>query len=133
MTTPDNLEPVKADVHQVVKEFEEKKKLLEHLCKRTQDLIDASLKAAGIRYQSIQTRVKDSKKLEEKYLDPKKDYRSLNDITDQAGIRIITYYADDVDRVKNVIQKEFQVDPKHSIDKRETEPDRFGYSAINYV
>jgi ppGpp synthetase/RelA/SpoT-type nucleotidyltranferase len=77
--------------------------------------------------------VKSSQKLQEKYLDPKKDYRKLGEITDQAGLRIITYYEDEVDRVAKVIQKEFEIDFDNSVDKREMEPDRFGYRAINYV
>lgn len=32
-----------------------------------------------------------------------------------------------------VIEREFRIDSKNSVDKRETEPDRFGYKAINYV
>src|SRR5208283_4690096 len=99
----------------------------------TKDLIEACLQDEGIRYQSVQARVKGRKKLEAKYLDPKKDYRKLDEITDQAGLRVITYYEDDVHRVAKLIKREFTIDPDNSVDKREIEPDRFGYRAINYV
>jgi putative GTP pyrophosphokinase len=38
-----------------------------------------------------------------------------------------------VDRVAEVIKREFEIDPKNSVDKRETEADKFGYYALNYV
>jgi putative GTP pyrophosphokinase len=123
----------KIDVKDILAEFVQQKPLLEELCKRNKDLVEAILKHAKIRFQSVQARVKDPKKLEEKYLDPKKDYSKLDDITDQAGLRIITYYEDDVDRVAKVIQQEFQLDAENCTDRRETDPDRFGYRAINYV
>ena len=98
MTPSEKKQANKTDIRDVLVEFSKKKDLLESLCRRTKDLIEVILGDAGIRYQSIQTRVKSSKKLEEKYLDPKKNYCQLRDITDQAGIRVITYYEDDVDR-----------------------------------
>ena len=35
--------------------------------------------------------------------------------------------------VAKEISKEFTIDRENSLDKRQTEPDRFGYRAINYV
>jgi len=107
--------------------------MLATLCVKTKSLIEASLEDASIPYQSVQVRVKSKKKLAEKYMDPRKDYRRLQDITDLAGLRVITYYEDDVDRAAKVIEREFMVDQKNSVDKRDTEPDRFGYNALNYV
>ena len=72
-------------------------------------------------------------KLEKKYLDPTKNYQELNDITDLAGLRVITYYEDEVDAVAAALEREFNIDRKESVDKRNTDPDRFGYRAINYV
>jgi ppGpp synthetase/RelA/SpoT-type nucleotidyltranferase len=77
--------------------------------------------------------VKSAEKLRKKFLNLEKHYKQLEDITDLAGLRIITYYEDDIDRVAAIIKREFDIDLKNSVDKRETEPDRFGYSALNYV
>lgn len=126
-------EKPKADVEQVIAEFERREPTLAAFCARTRSLVEACLDDAGIRYQSVQSRVKRKKKLREKYLDREKDYRELDDITDLAGLRVITYYDDEVDRVAEVIEKEFKIDTKESVDKRDTEPDRFGYRAINFV
>jgi putative GTP pyrophosphokinase len=58
----------------------------------------------------------------------------LEEITDLAGIRVITYFSEDVDRVASVIEREFNIDPENSIDKRAAlDPDRFGYLSLHYV
>ncbi|MGF6349007.1 putative GTP pyrophosphokinase [Variovorax sp. W2I14] len=51
-----------------------------------------------------------------------------------AGVRITTYFADDVDRVAETLQSEFEIDQRSSIDKRQySDPDRFGYQSLHYV
>lgn len=125
----DSKQPLEA----VLSEFDSKENMLGALCAKTKSLLEASLEDAGIPYQSVQVRVKSKKKLAEKYMDSKKDYRRLEDVTDLAGLRVITYYEDDVDRVAKVIEREFMIDRGNSVDKRDTEPDRFGYNALNYV
>lgn len=58
----------------------------------------------------------------------------MEQITDLAGIRLITHYEDDVDRVAQIIESEFVVDAVNSIDKRKAlDPDRFGYLSLHYV
>ncbi|MGG0669859.1 hypothetical protein ABE073_15195 [Lederbergia citrisecunda] len=57
----------------------------------------------------------------------------MRDITDTVGVRVITYFNDDVDKIAKVIEREFEVDRENSIDKRVTDPDRFGYSSLHYV
>jgi putative GTP pyrophosphokinase len=121
------------DIEKVLAEFAGIEETLGAFCLRTKSLIEAILEDAGIRYQSIQFRVKAKKKLREKYLDPSKNYKRLDDITDLAGLRVITYYEDDVERVAKIVKEEFEVDLKNSVDKRDSEPDKFGYNAINYV
>lgn len=121
------------DVGAVVKEFTERRTTLELLCNKTKALIEQSLEDAGVRYQSVQARVKTPTKLADKYQDPTKDYKALDDITDQAGLRVITYYEDEVDKVAEIIRREFHVFQDKSIDKRKTEPDRFGYYALHFV
>jgi putative GTP pyrophosphokinase len=123
----------KADVESILAEFEAKEDMLAAFCARTRSLVEAILQDAGIQYQSVQTRVKSRYKLREKYLDPAKNYTKLDDITDLAGLRVITYYEDEVDRIADVIKREFDIDWDNSVDKRKGEPDRFGYNAVNYV
>jgi putative GTP pyrophosphokinase len=121
------------DVDKVLADFEAKGETLAAFCAKTKSLVEAILQDANVRYQSVQTRVKSKTKLRDKFLDPAKAYQQLDDITDLVGLRIITYYEDDVDRAAQIIKQEFDLDVNNSVDKRDGEPDRFGYSAINYV
>ena len=129
-----NDKPVNRDsIDNVLDEFERKKETLEGFCVRAKSLIEDLLLDAGLRVQSVQARVKKREKLRDKYLNPDKNYKRLDDITDQAALRIIVYYEDEIDRAAELINKEFNVLPEFSVDKRETDPDRFGYSALNLV
>lgn len=120
-------------VEKVLEDFDGRKDGLEEFCRRTKALIDACLEDAQLPCQLVQSRVKHKKKLRDKYLDPRKNYTKLDDITDLAGLRIITYYEDELDRIAEVIKREFNVIPEKSIDKREAAPDKFGYYALNLV
>lgn len=133
MTPKGNQDPPKQDIKIVLAEFESKKQSLTTFCDRTRDLIEQILLEANIPFQSVQSRVKSKEKLKQKYLDPEKNYTQLADITDQAGLRVITYYEDEVDNVVEKLKQEFDIDEKNSVDRRETEPDKFGYYALNYV
>src|ERR1039458_10273142 len=102
MTDP---ETPKAPIEDVLAEFNAKEPMLDALCARTQSLIEAILQDVGISYQSIQFRVKSAEKLRKKFLNLEKHYKQLEDITDLAGLRIITYYEDDIDRVAAIIKR----------------------------
>jgi ppGpp synthetase/RelA/SpoT-type nucleotidyltranferase len=126
-------ETKRASVESVLSEFEGKKELLGMFCAKAKSLIEECLDDAKIRYQSVQARVKAKKKLRDKYSNPEKNYGRLDDITDLVGLRIITYYEDEVDLAAEVIRREFEIDLENSADRRNSEPDRFSYHAINYV
>lgn len=133
MAGSENEDRSKANVDQILLEFDGKRDDLTKFAEKTKGLIQALLEDAKIRFQSIQGRVKDREKLRRKYLDETKNYSELDDITDQVALRIITYYEDEVDRVAEIIKREFEVDAEKSVDKRETEPNKFGYYALNFV
>jgi ppGpp synthetase/RelA/SpoT-type nucleotidyltranferase len=121
------------DIDSVLAEFDAKKEALLAFAEKTKTLIEEFLQDAKIQYQSVQARVKTKEKLRVKYLDPTKKYEALADITDQVALRIITYYEDEIDGVAEVIKREFKIDPVNSVDKREMEPNKFGYYALNYI
>lgn len=58
----------------------------------------------------------------------------LREVTDLAGIRVITYYLEDVATVEKLLRREFTIDDEHSIDKAtELDSDRFGYLSNHYI
>jgi ppGpp synthetase/RelA/SpoT-type nucleotidyltranferase len=63
----------------------------------------------------------------------RKSYKDpLTDVTDFAGVRIVSYFRGDLARLEFMIQRSFQV--LERVDKfAEQETDRFGYRAIHFV
>lgn len=105
----------------------------EAFCSTTADLIKRLLSSKKIEVHSIAGRCKDRASFEKK-ITKKSHYKTLTDITDLAGIRIVTHYSDDVDVIAKLIEKEFEIDRGNSIDKRVIlDPDRFGYLSLHYV
>lgn len=87
------------------------------------------LNAHPAKYHVVESRAKTVESFRDKITRPGKSYSDpLNDLTDLAGIRVIVYYADDVDTVAKILKKEFRVYGAKSSDKREThDADQFGY------
>ncbi|HBO4363952.1 GTP pyrophosphokinase [Pseudomonas aeruginosa] len=117
----------------LTQEFDEKIELYTTFCRTAADLIDRLLDSKNIKVHTISWRCKTRESFERKIV-KKGKYKLLSDITDIAGVRIITNYSDEVDLVAAVIEKEFQVDRENTIDKRiAIDPDRFGYLSLHYV
>lgn len=118
---------------EIYEEYLDKKNGYKDFAESLKHLICRLLDSEGLRYHSIDCRVKEDESLKKKIV-KKGKYSSLSDITDIAGIRIITYYNDDVDEIAKLIEKEFSVDEDNTIDKRKAlDPDRFGYLSLHYV
>jgi ppGpp synthetase/RelA/SpoT-type nucleotidyltranferase len=78
--------------------------------------------------------VKTRESLSQKLKRPDREYDSLDQITDLAGIRIITYFEPDVNQIASIIEDEFEIQWSDSEDKRSLlDPDRFGYSSVHYI
>lgn len=118
----------------ILAQYDERKRLYESFSREVEHQVKLLLDSAHITYNSISQRVKDRASLSEKIDRKNGKYSKLEDITDISGVRIITYYSEDVDRVANIIETEFDVDHDNSIDKRKAlEPDKFGYCSVHYV
>jgi putative GTP pyrophosphokinase len=118
----------------ILKEYDNKYDLYKAFAIKIEHLIIEILENNNINYHSVTSRVKTRDSFCNK-LDKSTDkYKCFADVTDVAGVRIITYFEDDVDTVANIIQREFVIDELNSIDKRLfLDPDRFGYLSMHHV
>lgn len=117
----------------ILKQFDESNSLYYGFGERCKGIIRELIVDNSISSHQITSRIKNRDSLSKK-IDSKKDkYSDLSDITDICGIRIITYLESDVNRIAEILEKEFQVDPINSVDKRKLKTDQFGYKSLHYV
>ena len=117
-------------VDEVLAEFDSRKDRFEKLKEEAVRLIQAILDVKKIKVQAVYGRVKSREKLKSKYSKPDKVYKGICDMPDVVGLRIITYYSDEIDQIKKILTNDFE--PIGPIDdKRIGKLDSFGYSALH--
>ena len=108
------------------------------LLNKTADEVRASLRKAlddaGLIIAALECRVKTEHSLAGKLELKGSKYASLGDLTDIIGLRVITFYIDDVDKVASAVERLFTVDWENSVDKRKLHDiDSFGYLSLHYI
>lgn len=117
---------------EIVEEYSASRGSYEACLKYVENTVESIIKSQSINVHEIIGRVKTVESLQGKV--KRKNYSNLAEITDLCGIRIITYFSDDVDKIAELISQEFEVDVENTIDKRKSEdPTKFGYVSLHYV
>ncbi|VXB96223.1 putative Region found in RelA / SpoT s family protein [Flavobacterium sp. 9R] len=117
------------------KEFELIRPLYERFRIKATSLIKELISESDIDIASIESRTKEIESFDEKTSRPEKNYKDpIKEITDLCGIRIITYYTEEIYKIAELLEKEFEIDTGNSIDKTKiNSPDKFGYLSLHYV
>ena len=118
----------------LMEQFRQQLPALQRLEQQAYQSLSAALREQGVEINAIEHRVKAEHSLKGK-LELKGDkYRCVNDITDLVGMRIITFYTDDVDKVAVIVKRLFHVDWQNSVDKRKVHQlNSFGYNSLHYI
>jgi ppGpp synthetase/RelA/SpoT-type nucleotidyltranferase len=123
--------PEKVNKQDVQGTYEDLKPRLDKLAERLKSAIETLLLKAQIEPQSILPRIKEFEsfwdKIERKgYEDP------FEQTTDLCGIRIVTFFRSEMDKIESIIEREFTI---HEIEDKEElqDPDHFGYRDVHYI
>ncbi len=118
----------------ILEEFREQRPFLEETAAKMVSDVRKMLDENGIIVAALESRVKSEGSLIGKLRLKGQKYSSLGDLTDIIGIRVITFYVDDVDKVASGIDRMYNIDWENSVDKRKIlEINSFGYLSLHYI
>lgn len=127
---------MKLDIHSemILGEYRAQLPIFERLKDIVKKQLQRCLDENNILVSGLEARIKNENSLERKLAIKGYKYRTLDDITDILGARIITFYSDEVDLISALVERIFEIDWNNSVDKRKMlETDRFGYMSLHYV
>ncbi len=128
------LPPLDPHGQQILNQYHKLLPLYTEMARIIPDRIRKLFDDAGIVVAALECRVKTESSLAGKLELKGNKYRDLYDLTDILGMRVITFYTDDVDKVASVLERLFEIDWENSVDKRKAhEIDSFGYLSLHYI
>lgn len=118
-----------------IEKFSEIRPNYERFRTRISELILELIKSEKIELASFESRTKTVESFKEKIKRKGNKYKDpINEITDLCGLRLITYYTEDIYKIASVLEKEFEIDQENSVDKTAIQnPDKFGYQSLHYI
>ena len=129
-----SIPPLDPHSRQLLEEYKALLPVYEQMAEIIPERLKEFFAEAGIVVASVEHRVKAEASLAGKLQLKGGKYNSIYDITDLVGIRVITFYIDDVDKVASIMERLFDIDWENSIDKRKVhEIDSFGYLSLHYI
>lgn len=115
------------------RQYQERRPVYEAFALRLQVLLRELTQGANIPCDKVVHRVKTLESFLEK-IERKLYTNPFEQIKDLAGVRVVTYYLDDVERVQQLISREFTVDEQHSVDKiTHLGAEEFGYRSVHLI
>ena len=118
----------------ILQEYKDNLPKFKEVEQTVKEKLKKTLSNAGLLVAAIESRVKVFDSLAGKLELKGHKYNSLSDLTDILGLRVITFYIDDVDKVASAVERLFEIDWENSVDKRKIhEIDSFGYLSLHYI
>ena len=127
---------MKLDMHceMILDEYRDRLPILDKMREVVLGILQRTLKENNMVVTAIEGRVKTEKSLAGKLEQKGNKYHTIDDITDIVGVRIITFFSDEVDQIAALVERMFEIDWDNSVDKRKMlEIDRFGYMSLHYI
>ena len=127
---------MKLDMHceMILDEYRERQPIYNRIKETVLDLLRRTLRDNKMVVTAIEGRVKTEHSLAGKLELKGGKYHTIDDITDIVGVRIITFFSDEVDKIAAMVERMFDIDWDNSVDKRKMLAiDRFGYISLHYI
>ena len=124
------------DLHgqMLMEQYHERQVVYQRLAQVAEETLRRALKKQHVAVIALEHRVKTESSLAGKLELKGAKYHTLDDVTDILGMRVVTFYSDDVDKVAAIVNEIFQVDWSNSVDKRKLHRlDSFGYNSLHYI
>lgn len=119
----------------ILEKYKKNRDRYRRVSNKTESLMENLIEDKNIKLHLTESRAKTPESLKKKLKRPDKSYgSSIEDIPDLAGVRVVLYYNDDVNSVKNIIEEEFKIEEhKDSHNTESYPPYKFGYLSDHYV
>jgi ppGpp synthetase/RelA/SpoT-type nucleotidyltranferase len=118
----------------LMEQYRERTAVYERLSHLADETLRNALDAQHVKVTAMEHRIKTQSSLAGKLELKGAKYHTLDDVTDIVGMRVVTFYSADVDKVAAIVNEVFQVDWDNSVDKRKLHRlDSFGYNSLHYV
>jgi len=134
----DEMESIKHAAYKARNEYVAVRSLYEDFARSLAAVLENCFSANQVSVHSVTFHAKDPASFERKACQPSSDdptvpkYQDpIEEISDKAGVRIITYFLSTVDIVSRIIAEQFDV--IEQVSKVSSEPDRLGYQSVHYL
>lgn len=118
----------------ILEDYREKMPIYERLRDFVCDLLKKKVAENNIYVTAVEARIKAEASLAEKLERKNGKYKSLTDLTDILGARVIAFYNDDVEKIAALVESLFEIDWKNSVDKRKMHDlNSFGYNSLHFI
>ena len=124
------------DMHgeMLMEQYRERIALYERLSHLADEALRKALDEQHVKVTAMEHRIKTESSLAGKLELKGAKYHTLDDVTDIVGLRVVTFYSADVDKVAAIVNETFCVDRINSVDKRKLHRlDSFGYNSLHYI
>lgn len=124
------------DLHgeMLMEQYHERIPVYERLSRLADEALRNALDAQHVKVTAMEHRIKTETSLAGKLELKGGKYQTIDDVTDIVGLRVVTFYSADVDKVAAIVNEAFVVDRRNSVDKRKQHRlDSFGYNSLHYI
>jgi ppGpp synthetase/RelA/SpoT-type nucleotidyltranferase len=109
--------------------------LYQGFTERLEHLVQDLLEQVGIELFHVESRTKSIERFMQRIANPSASFRDpVNEMYDLSGVRVVLYFAEDLEKIARMVEEEFTVHKDFSVPYDALQdPDAYGYRSIHYA